>query len=79
MQACGQQASTEEQSMKVVVDLPACQGYVCCVMAAPEVFDVDDDTGKVVLLAAEPDESLRAKVAEAVRSCPSGALRLAGG
>lgn len=65
--------------MKVVADLSACQGYVCCVMAAPEVFDVDDDSGKVVLLAAEPGESLRVKVEEAVRSCPSGALRLADG
>ena len=62
----------------VEADLAACQGYVCCVMAAPEVFDVDDETAKVVLLTAEPDESLRAKVEEAVRSCPSRALRIAG-
>ena len=64
--------------MRVEVDLSACQGYVCCVMAAPEVFDVDPDSAKVVLLAPEPEEGLRARVAEAVRSCPSGALRLAG-
>jgi ferredoxin len=65
--------------MRVEVDLAACQGYVCCVMAAPEVFGTDDDSGKVVLLTAAPDESLRAKVTGAVRSCPSGALRLADG
>lgn len=64
--------------MKIEADLEKCQGYVCCVMAAPEVFDVDDDTAKVVLLTPEPDESLRAKVEEAVRSCPSGALRISG-
>jgi ferredoxin len=46
-------------------------------MAAPEVFDVDDDTAKVVLLTASPGEELRAKVEEAVRSCPSRALRIA--
>jgi ferredoxin len=46
-------------------------------MAAPEVFDVDDDTAKVVLLTASPGDELRAKVAEAVRSCPSRALRIA--
>ena len=62
--------------MKVEADLDACQGYVCCVMAAPEVFDVDDDTAKVVLLNAAPGEALRAKVADAVRSCPSRALRV---
>ena len=65
--------------MRVEADLGACQGYVCCVMAAPEVFDIDDDSGKVVLLTGEPGEELRAKVEEAVRSCPSGALRLADG
>ena len=64
--------------MKVEVDLERCQGYVCCVMAAPEVFDVDDDTAKVVLLTAEPGREWRAKVEEAVRSCPSRALRITG-
>jgi ferredoxin len=64
--------------LKVEADLTACQGYVCCVMAAPEVFDIEDDTAKVVLLTAEPGESLRAKVEDAVRSCPSRALRIAG-
>lgn len=62
--------------MKVEADLDACQGYVCCVMAAPEVFDVDDDTAKVVLLNGSPGEELRGKVEEAVRSCPSRALRV---
>ncbi|HZR51782.1 MAG TPA: ferredoxin [Streptosporangiaceae bacterium] len=62
--------------MRVEADLDACQGYVCCVMAAPEVFDVDDDTAKVVLLNGAPDEALRAKVENAVRSCPSRALRV---
>jgi ferredoxin len=65
--------------LKVEADLDACQGYVCCVMAAPEVFDVDDDTAKVVLLNPAPGEALRAKVEEAVRSCPSRALRITGG
>jgi ferredoxin len=63
--------------MKVVADLSACQGYVCCIMAAPEVFDVDADSGKVALLQAEPDDHLRAQVEEAVRTCPAGALKIA--
>jgi ferredoxin len=62
--------------LRVEADLEACQGYVCCVMAAPEVFDVDDETAKVVLRDAAPGEALRAKVADAVRSCPSRALRI---
>lgn len=64
--------------MRVEAELERCQGYVCCVMAAPEVFSVDEDTAKVVLLTASPPAELRAKVEDAVRSCPSGALRITG-
>jgi ferredoxin len=62
--------------LKVEADLEACQGYLCCLMAAPEVFDIDDDTAKVVLRMASPSEDLRPKVEDAVRSCPSRALRI---
>lgn len=63
--------------MKVELDLDKCQGYVCCVVAAPEVFDVDDDTSLAVLKQAEPDEALRGKVDKAIRDCPTNAIRLA--
>lgn len=63
--------------MKVELDLELCQGYVCCVVAAPEVFDVDDDTNLAILKQAEPDEALRGKVEKAVRDCPTNAIRLA--
>jgi ferredoxin len=59
--------------MKVVIDRNACQGYGNCVVAAPDVFDLDDD-GKVVLLVAEPGEDLAAAVREAVRDCPVRAI-----
>lgn len=60
--------------MKVTVDLDRCQGYVCCVMEAPEVFDVDDDTAKVALLSARPPGELRDKVEAAARTCPTQAI-----
>lgn len=63
--------------MKVELDLEKCQGYVCCVVAAPEVFDVDDDSGLAELKQAEPDEALREKVEKAVRDCPTNAIRIA--
>lgn len=63
--------------MKVELDLDKCQGYVCCVVAAPEVFDVDDDSGLAELKQAEPDEALREKVEKAVRDCPTNAIRIA--
>lgn len=62
--------------MRVTLDLEKCQGYICCVVAAPEVFDVDDDTGLAVLKDSAPDERLRAKVEQAVRDCPTDAIAM---
>lgn len=63
-------------SLKVTVDLNTCQGYVCCVMEAPEVFDIDDAVGKAVLLQERPSEELRSKVEAAARACPARAIRV---
>lgn len=60
---------------KIVADLDACQGYANCVVAADDVYDLDDD-GVVVLLKIAVEESDRARVEEAARSCPVSALRV---
>ncbi len=57
----------------VKADLEACQGYANCVIAADDVFDIDDD-GVVVLLKTTVPEDERARVEEAGRSCPVNAL-----
>lgn len=59
----------------IVADLAKCQGYANCVVAAPDLFDVDDDV-VVKVLREEVDESERAVAEEAVKSCPASALRL---
>lgn len=64
--------------MKVLLDYDLCEGHGECVIAAPEVFDLDDAGEKVVLLQDEPDEELREKVVEAVKICPIVALQLEG-
>jgi 3-phenylpropionate/trans-cinnamate dioxygenase ferredoxin reductase subunit len=58
---------------KLTADLSLCQGYANCVVAAPDVYDIDDE-GKVVLLKHAIDESDRARVEQAARSCPVNAL-----
>lgn len=60
---------------KIVADLEACQGYANCVVAADDVYDIDDD-GVVVLLKSTVEESDRARVEEAALSCPVSALWL---
>jgi ferredoxin len=43
--------------------------------AAPEVFELqDDDT--LLILKETPDESLREKVSDAIRTCPKQAISL---
>lgn len=64
--------------MKMLVDYDLCEGHGECVIAAPEVFDLDDAGEKVVLVQEEPREELRDKVVEAVRICPIVALQLEG-
>ncbi|MFC0862338.1 ferredoxin [Sphaerimonospora cavernae] len=61
---------------KVTLDQDVCQGYACCVMAVPSVFDLDDGTGKAIVINPEPDASLRSAVEGAARGCPVHAIKV---
>jgi ferredoxin len=61
--------------MRVVVDYEKCTGLGLCESIAPEFFEVQDD-GLLLLLRAEGEDSERGQLEEAVRSCPTEALRL---
>jgi ferredoxin len=61
--------------MRVVVDFDVCESNALCMSVAPEVFEVRDD-GFLYILNETPDESLRSKVQEAVRICPTQAITL---
>jgi ferredoxin len=62
--------------MKIIVDYDLCEANARCMQACPEVFEVDDDDN-LILKQETVDESLRAKVEEAVRICPRQAISLA--
>lgn len=62
--------------MNIKVDRTKCVGLGLCEMAAPDHFEVGDD-GKLILLNATFTEDERRAVEEAVRSCPTAALRVA--
>ncbi len=64
--------------MRVVVDMNQCEANGLCMGIAPEVFDLTDDD-ELVILDEHPDESLRARVEEAVRQCPKQAISLVEG
>jgi ferredoxin len=59
----------------VRIDVDLCQGHGVCMNEAPEVFRLEKD-GHVTILIEEPPETLRAKVANALRYCPTGAISL---
>ena len=61
--------------MKVIVDRRLCQGHAQCEVAAPGVFQVDDDA-LVHLRVENPSEPLRTGVENAVRWCPVEAIRI---
>ncbi|HEY1989649.1 MAG TPA: ferredoxin [Acidimicrobiales bacterium] len=61
--------------MRVEVDWGLCESNALCMAAAPEVFEVRDDD-LLYVLDQEPGEGLRAKVEQAVRSCPKAALSI---
>jgi ferredoxin len=61
--------------MKIEVDRVKCVGLGLCEAASPDHFEVGDD-GQLVLLSDTVTDEQRAEAEEAVRSCPTAALRL---
>ena len=65
-------------TMNLTIDVAKCCGSGQCVMAAPDVFDQDDD-GVAFLLDETPPAAERGNVEEAIASCPTGAITVADG
>ncbi|MDP4805294.1 MAG: ferredoxin [Candidatus Nanopelagicales bacterium] len=62
--------------MRAEVDTMLCKAYANCTFEAPEVFEVDETTGKAHILVEGSLESRRDEVERAVDACPVGAIRL---
>ncbi|MEU2714207.1 ferredoxin [Streptomyces sp. NPDC007205] len=60
--------------MHITADRDQCVGAGQCVLAAPAVFDQDDD-GLVAPLTVDPAEGDQPAVRQAVNLCPSLAIR----
>ena len=61
--------------MRVVVDFDQCESNALCMGILPQVFEVRDDDFLYVL-DENPPEELRARLMEAVRSCPKNAISI---
>jgi ferredoxin len=60
--------------MKISVDRDLCQDHGQCAIAAPAVFQINDEGTLVYDL--NPDDALRAEVEEAADVCPVQAILL---
>ncbi|MDV7353737.1 ferredoxin [Rhodococcus oxybenzonivorans] len=61
--------------MKIVVDWDLCEGHGQCEFAAPEIFSINDD-GELDVVDDTPPKSEYANIEQAVRRCPTRALRI---
>ena len=61
--------------LKVVVDRDLCEVNGACVLVAPNVFEIGDDDTMRIRTPLPPDEEM-ARVRDALRRCPKGALAL---
>lgn len=62
--------------MKVSVDQSVCREYANCIVEAPDAFDLDEESGKAVVLLIEPDASQVDEVRAAAAACPVRAITL---
>jgi ferredoxin len=62
--------------LRLQADREVCVGAGMCVLTAPELFDQDSETGRVVLVYPCLDAKTEDAAREAVALCPSGAITL---
>ncbi|MDI3385009.1 ferredoxin [Streptomyces sp. B-S-A8] len=62
--------------MEIGVDRERCAGAGMCALTAPEVFDQDEEDGRVRLLTARPVDGQRAAARLAAGVCPAAAITL---
>lgn len=60
--------------MKVKVEGSICQGHTLCAMAAPRVFQLDDEDGHATAISEDVPPELEGSAHEAARSCPEQAI-----
>lgn len=60
----------------IEADSELCVGSGMCALTAPDLFDQSEDDGTVVVLRPVPADPELGDARDAVRRCPSGALKL---
>lgn len=58
----------------IEADYEKCIGAGMCALTAPDVFDQNDDDGRVIVLNQSPETAVMDTVREAITLCPANAL-----
>jgi ferredoxin len=64
--------------VKITLDQNVCDAHGDCVVAAPDLFDLDDDDEVAKVLVPEPGEDMRTMALEAAEACPVQAITIEG-
>ncbi len=64
--------------MNVEIDTRLCKAYANCTFEAPDIFEVDEATGKAKVLLDVISEHRRDDVERAVEACPVQAITFVG-
>ncbi|QHE70769.1 ferredoxin [Rhodococcus sp. WAY2] len=61
---------------RIHIDTAACNGYGNCLVAAPDVFDLDPDTNIAFTRPGHPTDADQDTLREAEADCPVRAIRI---
>ncbi|MFB8387515.1 ferredoxin [Microbacterium sp. NPDC055910] len=64
--------------MDVSVDQKVCQGHGVCLMMAPDLFEISDETGLAYVKKQPQTEEEREAARAAQGNCPERAIRIGG-
>lgn len=64
--------------MNVEIDTHLCKAYANCTFEAPDIFEVDEVTGKAKVLLDMISEDRRGDVERAIEACPVQAIQVVG-
>jgi len=64
--------------MRIAVDPGRCQGHALCLMAAPELFDFDDEAGHALPRTEDVPADKERDAERAAASCPERAITIGG-
>lgn len=60
--------------MVISINLEDCIGCGVCMQVCPNVFSLDENAGKVILISAETPDEEKEAIKEAIDSCPIGCI-----